>query len=303
MREKSATVHPALQYRCPFCHADPGEECRTRTGGRVNAWSHSRRIALTRPTEERLPRPDVKALCCDCGQLRTVSANYHFGNDQNRSDGYFYDSRGWSHTGTLKCVECGRPTRHALLRGEDDKYRDHDEDLQRYVLGGEWSGKYPPDRDRLRDRYQKQLPRNPKLTHRFWIEDANKRREEGQTHMPAVCGAVAEIPRSWSKQQRPVSELIEPDRIDWDTEFEDASTGMWWVDMDCVDCLRVANERRQVRSRERAKYLIDWYSTRIDRLNHAEVEALIAFLEPAANETFERWQREKAKLERKDEHR
>jgi hypothetical protein len=45
----------------------------------------------------------MQALCRECGHLRTVSSNYHFGaNDVNRCTGYFQDSRGWTQTGTFE---------------------------------------------------------------------------------------------------------------------------------------------------------------------------------------------------------
>jgi hypothetical protein len=52
MRENSATDHPALTHRCPFCSADPGTPCLTRHG-RELAWPHVRR----REVDRRKPRP------------------------------------------------------------------------------------------------------------------------------------------------------------------------------------------------------------------------------------------------------
>jgi hypothetical protein len=284
--------HPALAHRCPFCSAEPGQQCRAHRGrGRELDRPHSRRIQLARPLPERQPKPPLNALCCECGSLRTVSADYCFRRgDPNRStDGFGDHPRGWRYTGTLLCSACGLRTRHALLR--TDQYRDSTEAYQRYALGGEWPGRqeWAPDRKRLRERYFKQFPRNPKLWHRFDAADADRLRSEGQTHMPAVCGAVAEIPRSW-KKKTPEGELIKPGRIDWDTEFEDHDTGMWWVDMQCVDCLRVANDRRVARAREDLARLISWYFVRADRLNAAEVQELRTFLQAAADRAFQRWQ-------------
>ena len=60
--------------------------------------------------------------------------------------------------------------------------------------------------------------------------------------MRALCGAVPEIPRSWSKKKSHPGELVEPDSIDGNTKFEGPETGLWWVDMNCVDCCRLSND-------------------------------------------------------------
>lgn len=52
MRENSAKDHPALIHRCPFCSADPGTPCLTRSG-RELAWPHNRRCEV----DLRKPRP------------------------------------------------------------------------------------------------------------------------------------------------------------------------------------------------------------------------------------------------------
>jgi hypothetical protein len=68
----------------------------------------------------------VRALCCECANLRTVSANYSLPHDANRSYERDPDNkRGWRVTGTLKCSVCKTQTRHALLRdGEEPDARD-----------------------------------------------------------------------------------------------------------------------------------------------------------------------------------
>lgn len=239
-----------LMYRCPFCHADPGQDCRTHKGwGRELDYPHARRIALTRPPAQ---ADRQQALCCECGQLRTVSERYYSGTaetDPNRGGGLFTDERGWFDTKSLKCEHCGHKTRHALLAPEK-RMPEFVEQYQNYVLGGEWEGTYAPDLERLRAEYFAQFPRNPKLHHCFWTKQADELREQGETHMAAVCGAVEEIPRTWSTKKQAGGELVAPDRIDWDTEYEDTDTGQWWIDMDCVDCLRVANNLRLKRQRD-----------------------------------------------------
>lgn len=148
----------ALSYDCPFCPALAGEPCRTRNSGREQDWPHSRRIARTTPPDGRYQATYVDALCCVCGCRRQISSDYHRYNDPNYGDGAEGKRKGWRRTQTLKCDECSRRTRHAILCGND-----YDERILQYVLGGEWSGQYPPDRDRLRAEYFAQFPRNPKL--------------------------------------------------------------------------------------------------------------------------------------------
>ncbi len=296
--------HQALRHRCPFCHADPGQPCRTERGrGRELERFHTRRLAiddawLRRRTEGK----QLQALCCECGQLRTVKSNYSFGDkDDNRSWDTLDHPQGWRVTGTLKCSECGARTRHALLR-ENNDYRDSAEHRQLVALGVDKPRDQYEDVDRLRAEYQAQLPRNPKLNHRYWISEAEKAWDAGARTVTAVCGD----PMPLSKDPRTVDrsddgspyEAVQPDRIDWDTEFEDPETGLWWVDMDCVNCLRVANGRRIVRAQDRAKDLIDWYAKSIQHLNHDEVAALIEFLQPAATATSERWEQEKQRTQR-----
>jgi hypothetical protein len=73
----------------------------------------------------------VRALCCECGNLRTVSAKYRPRNDDNRSGECDDDPRGWRVTGTFKCSVCGTATRHAQLRDACGEYRDHAERRRR----------------------------------------------------------------------------------------------------------------------------------------------------------------------------
>jgi hypothetical protein len=62
----------------------------------------------------------IRALCCECANLRTVSGNYSLPHDANRThESDPGDHRGWRVTGTLKCAVCMTKTRHALLRDDD----------------------------------------------------------------------------------------------------------------------------------------------------------------------------------------
>jgi hypothetical protein len=63
--------------------------------------------------------PTMRALCCECGQLRTVANMGEIEWDDNLTDDGG-DPRGWRMTATLECGVCGRWTRHAFLLPDDD---------------------------------------------------------------------------------------------------------------------------------------------------------------------------------------
>jgi hypothetical protein len=77
-----------------------------------------------------------RALCCECGQLRTVSANHNHRLDDNLAyDAGPQERNGWRMTGTLKCSHCGTCTRHAVLR---DNYENRD-NAEREFMKGTWN--------------------------------------------------------------------------------------------------------------------------------------------------------------------
>ena len=57
------------------------------------------------------PAGKRRALCCECGEVRTVSRNHY-----PRTAGIDLD---WDGVGNLKCSHCGVVTRHAFLRDDD----------------------------------------------------------------------------------------------------------------------------------------------------------------------------------------
>ncbi|MCX2712040.1 hypothetical protein [Mycolicibacterium sp. J2] len=281
------TRQEALKYRCPFCHADPGQLCRTHRGrGRELDYSHSRRIALSRPVptvREQAPGR-TNALCCVCGNLRTVSTDYRRVQDPNYSYNGHNHREGWRMTQSLKCDACGESTRHAILINEDGRYgrhRDYDEIRQRYVLGGDWPDeRFAPDRDRMRAEYFAMFPRNPNLQHGYWLDDADKCRAAGEKTMKGLCGADTDVPATDdSALDSPPGELHKPAPIDWDTEFEDPETGLWWVEMQCVDCMRVANEWKRQRRRERLQMLLAFFAVDQVRIPDDGVGTLVDHLE------------------------
>jgi hypothetical protein len=85
----------------------------------------------------------TRALCCDCGQLRTVKRRYRLGRFvPELGSGYLMSPQGrstypfaqpWDRfVGDLKCSHCRATTRHAVVRDGDD-YADHAEERERGV--------------------------------------------------------------------------------------------------------------------------------------------------------------------------
>lgn len=286
--------HPALDHRCPFCQANPGEACRTRNSGREHAYPHMRRLTLARPDLQGVKAAaEVRrqALCCDCGNVRTVSGNYHRSNDPNYGYGEQARAKGWRHTQTLKCDVCQERTRHAMLRPTHVGDPDHDEKQQLYILGGEWHGEYPPDRDRLRAEYFAQFPRNPYVHHWYVIDEAQAAWDAGEHTVVALCGDTMTLKREPNScrggRGSGTDEPVEPDEIH-DVEYQDPETGLWWDDMDCVNCLRVTNERRLKRRRERLESWLAWFACHPETIPDGDVDALNGIFGPLADSLRQR---------------
>lgn len=283
--------HRALAHRCPFCQADPGQPCRKHRGrSDIETRPHSRRIALTRSVEERQLAKRVSALCCVCGNRRTVSDDYSRYQDPNHAGSARGKAEGWLKTQTLKCEACGDRTRHALLNPSDARWRDWDEDRQRIALGDDDTSKYPMGEEnieRLRREYRELFPRNPYLRHRRFTEDAKKAWAEGHKQVTALCGEQITIhvdPNLPSTKKAEDPGRIVADQLS-DTEYEDPETGLWWLDMACVDCCRVSNNLHWAARRER---MIDWIRflyARPERVPDSDIDSLIAAFEAAAEKT------------------
>lgn len=283
--------HPALAHRCPFCGVEPGQACRTHRGrGSELDYPHSRRIALARPDMQAVKVAASvrrKALCCVCGNLRTVSPDYHRSNDPNYGYGDQARAEGWRHTQTLKCDACQDRTRHALLRPTHVGDPDYDEKCQRYILGGEWHDQYAPDREQLRAEYFAQFARNPYLTHRRYTAEAQKAWDDGTKWVTALCGAQIEVkvdPRQAAKYSEPehrINGYLVAEQLS-DIEYEDPETGLWWLDMDCVDCIRVSNELRRTRRRKLLESWLAWFARHPETIGDTDAETLMAVLEPLA---------------------
>lgn len=286
---KEQETHPALSHTCPFCKADPGTPCLARNSGREQRWPHTQRTALTKPVEQTEPR--VNALCCTCGNLRTVSRN-HCGayNDPNNSNLLPVRDKGWRSTKTLKCSACGEQTRHAILRPSDCSYRDGDEKWQRIALGDKDTNQYGhlTDVERLRREYRENspFPRNPYLKHRFIIESAGKAWEAGVPAI-ALCGEselLESDPRKWGSSKKDKKCRAQHDgylvaEVVSEIELTDLDTGLEWVDMDCVDCCRVSNNLLRVQRRDRLAWFLSYFTLNTEGLPDHRVSVVLDYLE------------------------
>ncbi|BBZ60144.1 zinc finger domain-containing protein [Mycolicibacterium monacense] len=255
--------HTALTHACPFCGAAPGQPCRTRTSN-ADTRPHLRRWALA-DTSRQQPAETQRALCCECGHLRS------YRQARNTLGDGFSDTTRWHRmTGELGCQSCGRVTRHALLR--TGPRRDTAEEWQRIALGDEPTD--DTDAESLRRRYrQGELPRNPYLNHGYWSGAARKAWAAGEATVPTLCGGTMRLDRDPATDYPPPDDFLPPPQFRTQ-EYEDPETGLWWVDMDCVDCTRVANTYRL--EQERKQLLVDLLevSNAVTRLDASEVAGL-----------------------------
>jgi hypothetical protein len=125
MPENTRNQPDPMAHKCPACAAEPNQPCRTRGGRETDP--HVRRLLLVDEWEQqralrRVSR--VRALCCECGNLRTTSAGYRKNDDNLTCDDNLHPL-GWRCTQTLKCAICRIPTRHAVLRDNcEPRFRD-----------------------------------------------------------------------------------------------------------------------------------------------------------------------------------
>lgn len=279
----TTTKRDALAFDCPFCKASAGEPCRTRNSGREQTCPHSRRIELTRPLDDRYQPTRLNALCCICGNHRTVSSNHYTScKDPNSNYNEGNRAKGWKTTRTLKCDECGNGTRHAIIEDDGGVGRDRLEELQRLALGGENAlGQTAGYVQELRRTYREMFPRNPHLQHRWWIADAKDAAAAGRTTVLALCGESVELSNDYtpSRTGNQSNELVAPERLaDNPIELEDRETGLWWVDQSCVDCLRVANTRRLDNKRAALKLRLIEEMQKVDAFGVDRIEELMRAL-------------------------
>lgn len=218
-----------------------------------------------------------QALCCTCGESRTCRRPRN-----HQHENYWLSGpvdRNWHRElGDLKCDQCGQVTRHAILHRDGDNFRDHAERITRIALGGN----DPIDNDtveKIRRKYRQGRQSNPFLHHMWSGRDEDAAREAGKATVMSYCGEVVEIPEM--SCSRAGTELLQPDPVRWDQEYEDPDTGGWWVEMDCPDCYRVVNERRLAKRRKLLNALLILALRRSEEIPGGRVNALIEAFEAA----------------------
>lgn len=212
-----------------------------------------------------------QALCCVCGALRTCRRPRNYRRENRWLLGPV--DRDWSReTGELKCEACGEITVHAIITGSD-----HAEEIHKVAIG--WTLNAEAD-DRIRARWRQGRPENPYLHHIWWRVDEQEAREAGRSHFLALCKASVPVPRKrpderdWSISS---DELVAPSEFH-DVDREDPATGLWWYDIDCVDCLRRSNAITLSRQRKLLKEHLAKVVEKIDTIDPQTVSALLAQL-------------------------
>lgn len=216
-----------------------------------------------------------QALCCECGAIRTC----YRARSNHREENYWLrrpvDHDWHRETGDLKCSQCGRMTTHALLFPEGDSFRDHAETLRKAATGWSYKQLTATDLARIRQAWRQGRPENPYLNHHWFVSDADKAREAGQTHFEAICKARIPVPKRTSKNTTPAGMYVEPAEFH-DVDREDPETGLYWYDGDCVDCLNRWNAMQRERQRKALRLKLMEIATTVGSLDDLTVEALLA---------------------------
>lgn len=216
-----------------------------------------------------------QAICCVCGEVRTC----HRPRSNHREENYWLRGpvdRDWHReTGDLKCAACGRTTTHALLLPEGDPFQDHAESLREFATGWSSSRLDTADKERIRKAWRQGRDENPYLRHRWFVSDADKAREAGQTHLEAICKARIPVPKNTSKNTTPAGAWVKPAEFH-DVDREDPETGLYWYDGDCVDCLNRWNAMQREEKRNSLRRKLTEVAAAMESLDDRTVEALLA---------------------------
>ena len=220
----------------------------------------------------------MPALCCECGHQRSYRQARNVVSERYSAERCI---------GDLKCSNCKRVTRHALLRG-DVRYRDHAEHFQAVALGYGTPDRFD-DAERYAGEYRRMGERNPRLIHRFYVREIDRLPADG-SEMPitALCGeSVPSTADQFTSgaSAAPVQQ-IRPAVTDFD-EYADEDG---WEELPCVACLHVSNNNVRQRQRERLTVLMTAALAELLDTDHRHIydshlESLIDTFERIAKET------------------
>ncbi|MAU83872.1 MAG: hypothetical protein CME34_18780 [Gordonia sp.] len=163
---------------------------------------------------------------------------------------------GYRGLGDLKCSQCSKVTTHAILEYYSP-VRDREEELDLIARGATPDygilARSKPHLDKLRDEYRQLQPQNPYLSHIWLKSDAEDAREHGHATIRAHCGVMVPVPVDGGR------DLTEADfNPSAPTEEYEGPDGEFWVEMECVDCARVANQRKRERRRKLVSHWLTW---------------------------------------------
>ncbi|MHC9292495.1 hypothetical protein ACRCUN_08490 [Mycobacterium sp. LTG2003] len=129
------------------------------------------------------------------------------------------------------------------MRPANDTFRDHAEKLREFATGRTRDGLSSEARKRIQERWRQHRTENPYLHHLWWISDEEKARAAGRTHFQAICKAMIRVPEQLPKVRGTICDENDMVAPTWfhDVDREDPDTGLYWFDVDCVDCLSRAN--------------------------------------------------------------
>lgn len=221
--------------------------------------------------------PRLQALCCECGELRTCTRPRN-----HREDNYFLRApvnADWHReTGDLKCANCGRVTRHAIILPDGHWARNHAELLHELATGWINSRATDADCERIQDRWHRASRANPRLRHLWWTQSERKAREAGRSHMSAICGAQIPVPDRAPKPKKPKKKGdpgYNRDQL-WAPEFIDSEEDeRGWREVSCVDCLALSNQIAINEQREELQKKLLEYAGKLKSLDAVTVISLV----------------------------
>lgn len=218
-----------------------------------------------------------QALCCVCGALRTCRRPRNY-----RQENFWLSfpvDRDWHReVGDLKCAQCDRITTHAIVLPENDKWRDHAEQIHRMAIGWDFKNVSAEAHQRVRSRWREGLPQNPILKHQWWVSDETAAREAGETHVRTICMTYVPLPKKVTKPGTGVDcgVFMEPKRYGLEEGYEDPRTGLSWVWMTCPDCYLRSNTIALNEQRKALKEKLLDVAARFSSLDARTVERLLA---------------------------
>ena len=218
----------------------------------------------------------LQALCCVCGTLRTCRRPRNY-----RRENYWLSEpvdRDWHReTGDLKCGNCDKVTRHAILLPEST-WRDHAEEIHRMAIGWEFKNMTQGTHQRVRERWREGLPRNPYLRHQWWISDETAARAAGETHVITICQTYTPLPKKVTKKGTGVDrdQFMKPKQYGLEEGYEDPSTGLTWISMTCPDCYRRSNAIALDEQRKALRDKMLDAAAKLSTLDARTVERLLA---------------------------